>query len=265
MEHFELISLEPWWVQCMGLFHDGTVREIHLVPTAQRYCYTYEIGTDLGWKNVISLSSSRSHLAGLTKDGRVLIETRSASYHFDNVGNWKNVIRISAGYENTAGILDDGTLLYTGNFGSFQCDRKHVKDIILCARTVYAIDEGGTLFQSEEGETRILNKECGNIIQLGAVAGTIYGLTAEGCVKLLYEQDDDPVNWSCVTRLSSGNNHLLGLTESGRVLWKGEKKEQVDALNPDNKIIDIYAGCYHSVAVNEEGYLFCPEDYWRRY
>lgn len=250
----------------MGLFNDGSVRKISLVPSDQRYCYNYKIGEDLGWRNVISLSSSRSHLAGLTKDGRVLVES-SSCYSFEGAKKWQNVVCVRTGYESMAGIFSDGTMRYTynGNDDSYQSDIKNVKDVALCGRSIYVIDEEGTLFQSGFRENTILAKECGKVNKLGLIENTIYGLTAEGYVKELHSNDGDIQIWSCVTRIASGDRHLLGLTEDGRVLWMGDKSEQAEAFNSDSKIIDIYAGCYHSLAMNEEGYLFSPRNYWNSY
>ena len=266
MEQLKLLSIEPWWVHCVGLFQDGSVRKIYLSPSVQNYCYTFEIGEDLGWRNVKSLSSSRSHLVGLTDDGRVQVESGS-SYCFKGVEAWHNAISISAGYESTAGILGDGTLIYSYNGGvdSLQCDRKDVKAITLCARTVYGVDGAGTLFRSEGGLTKILANDCDKIIKLGVLGETVYGLTTGGDVKVLYGNDYDMENWSCIVKIASSNDHLLGLTNNGKVLWKGKDSEQIKALNPDSKIVDIFAGCYHSLAMNESGFLFSPKNYWLRY
>lgn len=266
MEQLKLLRVEPWWVHSIGLFHDGSVRKIYLIPSNQSYCYTYEIGEDLGWRNVKNLSSSRSHLVGLTEDGRVLVESGS-SYYFKGVEAWHNVISVNTGYESTAGILGDGTLIYSYNGGvdPIQSDRKDVKAITLCARTIYGVDGAGTLFRCKEGFTEILANDCGNIITLGLLGATVYGLTTGGDVKVLYGNDDDMENWSCIVKIASSNDHLLGLTINGKVLWKGKDSDQVKALNTDCKIVDIFAGCYHSLAMNESGFLFSSKNYWQRY
>lgn len=263
MEQLKLLSLEPWWVQAMGLFEDGSVRKAYLVPTTQRYCYTYKIGEDLGWRNVKSLSSSRSHLVGLTRNGQVYIKAGS-SYHFRGVETWTKVTLARAGYEITAGLCEDGTLryIYNGDTDFFEVKGKNIIDITLYDRTGYGIDEEGTLFRFEDGEIQILTRTSGHVVQLGVINNIIYGLTQEGIFKVLYGADNDRILWRNVIRMVSGNYHLLGLTDQGEVLWLGNNSEQAEALNPDRNIINIFAGCYHSIAMDDTGCLFSPVNYW---
>lgn len=258
-----MIILEPWWVQCIGLLSDGSVGEIRLQETGRPFQYTYEIISDLGWKDICGISSSRSHLLGLTKEGT--IHTQSGSYVFETSQEWKDIINIKAGYEITVGLTNQGILLYEKNAERRSCASKfrNVRMIAASNRKAYGLCEDGLLFCSDGGKDIVLAEDWGDVIQIAATNDNVFGLSDSGRVRALFHTGyEDVSSWYNMIHISAGNSHLIGLTNENILMSSGDNNYHQCEVSEWRNVNKVFTGCYHTLALVEGGEIVAPCNYW---
>jgi hypothetical protein len=258
-----MIILEPWWVQCMGLLPDGSVVEIRLRETDRPHHYNYDIKSELDWKNVSRISSSRSHLVGLTKDGT--IHTRTSSYLFEAFKEWKDMIDIQAGYEITVGLTSQGILLYEINAErrSFTGKYKNVKMIAAGNRIAYGLCRDGLLYCSDDTGDQILAEDWNDVVQLVATNSNVFGLSENGWVRSLIPADYEEItDWKNIVGISAGGSHLIGRTDENTLVAVGENSHHQCDVNGWKDIKQIFTGCYHTLAWKQNGEIVAPCNYW---
>lgn len=76
-----------------------------------------EVMSAAQWTDIVQVSAGRLHVAGVKKDGSVVVAgkslTESDAGEFD-VGTWRNIVYVSADNQTTVGIKKDGTVVSTG-------------------------------------------------------------------------------------------------------------------------------------------------------
>ena len=71
-----------------------------------------------GWKNIVAVSTSDTHVIGLRSDGTVVSEYFGHSNDYQGeceVSSWRNIVAVSAGDRYTVGLRKDGTVVVVGD------------------------------------------------------------------------------------------------------------------------------------------------------
>ena len=98
-----------------GLKRDGTVC---YVSTSKRSVEEKAFENVLKWKDIVQLSSSQSHIAGLRSDGGVEVTGSGIdtyNSYLNNAAYWKDIVSIAVGNNGIAGLKADGTVVYAGD------------------------------------------------------------------------------------------------------------------------------------------------------
>ena len=84
------------------------------------------------WKHIVSLSAGTRIIAGLRKDGRVLIAGKFQEEKF-GADDWSDITQIACGSDHVAGCKKDGAVLAVGCDRYGQCKTGSWKDIVSIA------------------------------------------------------------------------------------------------------------------------------------
>lgn len=149
------------------------------------------------WTGIQKLASGSYHIAGLTKQGMVMVEGTSESIS-RRISQWKNVVDIVAAADGTAALCNDGTVRFES-----------------CRET--------------ENDVR---KECESWKDIAAIAMDntyVVGLTKEGAVKLAGKCRKDfwdmgrknAAEWIDVVAVSCSRSGIGALCQDGTVKLAG--------------------------------------------
>ena len=128
---------------------------------------------------------------------------------------------IAGGYKHLVSLRDDGTVLAAGDNGAGQCNVQDWESVA----AVYAHDS------------------------------ITAGLRTDGTVVVAGREalSESVSSWEEVTMLALGINHILGLTQDGRVLSAGTNQEGCCETGDWENIVSIWADDYLSVGIREDG------------
>lgn len=76
-----------------------------------------EVMSAAAWTDIVQVSAGRLHVAGVKKDGTVVVAGRAlGDSHVGefNVGTWRDIVYVSADNQTTVGLKKDGTVVMTG-------------------------------------------------------------------------------------------------------------------------------------------------------
>ena len=246
----QLIAVEPWWVQSLGLFQDGSVRQIN-IDKSQLYIHYGESPFN-SWHDISALDSSRSHVVGLSKKGNVFC-TENISYRFEAYKEWRDIIQIQAGYEITAGLRNDGTVVYE-NCLPGRTARYKIKDVKCIAtgnNDVVCLRRDGVLCNPGNMETEIIAEDWHDVDSIVKMSN-IYGLRNDGTV-ICKDTNNQVQRWRDVIHIDAGTGHLVGLLRDGRVVAYGQNDHHQCDVDEWQNIVKIFTGCYHTVGINSSG------------
>lgn len=230
---------------------DGTVRTAGWI----RQQYYDDTRT---WRDIVDVSSSYYHTAGLRRDGTV-IATGSNNCGECNVGDWKNVIAIDLGLERTIGVRSDGTVLVAGRH-AYDDDTKSWRNII-------AVAAGSTFIMGLHRDGSVVstntwwNDELVRWKNIIAVSGnylTAIGLGGNGTVVAVGPNEygqSDVKDWKNIIAVSTGGRHTVGLCADGTVVAAGDNGEGQCNVAHWKDIIEVAAGFQHTVGLRRDGTL----------
>lgn len=124
----------------IALRNDGTVLVLgyeEVMPAAE-------------WTDIVQVSAGRLHVAGLKRDGTVVVvgktlnDTNVGEF---NVGTWRNIVYVSADNQTTIGIKKDGTIVSTG---------RNAKESTAEWTNVLCIDQGANSLVGVDKDGKIL-------------------------------------------------------------------------------------------------------------
>ena len=137
-----------------GLKRDGTVC---YVSTSKRSVEEKAFENVLKWKDIVQLSSSQSHIAGLRSDGGVEVTGSGIdtyNSYLNNAAYWKDIVSIAVGNNGIAGLKADGTVVYAGDDTKGQEACLEWEDIIAIAmgdEYVVGLREDGAVVSTSAG------------------------------------------------------------------------------------------------------------------
>ena len=204
------------------------------------------------WTDIISIAAGAYHTVGLRSDGTVLA-TGMNTYGQCNVSGWKNVIKIYAGAYNTVGIQADGTMLTSGyqiwnTLKWHEIARLSIGDYALCGvmengqplttHTEMVTDDYYDLVTLDAATANSAGLKAdgtvvsngldvsglSNILAIDCTSNGLFALNAEGKVEtraFSYAHLPDVSDWNHVVAISASATHVVGVTESGKVLSRG--------------------------------------------
>ncbi len=142
---------------------------------------------------------------------------------------WANISKISNSCSHIVGLRYDGTVVAAGNNSTGQCDTELWSDII----DVVA-GEGFTVGLKSDGKVVIAMYDRKSYIRKTPDESTIVREEYEGA-----KEFEEIHTWDNIIKLSADLNHIVGLTEDGKVVATGQNR--YGQLNVDNwtNIVDI--------------------------
>ncbi len=192
-----------------------------------------------GWSDIIAISASTKHTAGLKSDGTVL----AAGYNKDgrcNVSKWKDIVAISAGETHTVGLTSQKTVVAAGLNTDGQCKVSAWSDII-------AVSAGGV---------DTVGYKFGVVGQIIIKEGHTVGLKFDGTVVAVGSNDNGQCNvsgWTDIVAVSAGGHHSVGLKSDGSVLAVGNNGNGECNVSGWTDIIAVSAGDYWTVGLKSDG------------
>ena len=176
---------------------DGTVLPVDTKPGPCEHCAQ-------DWKDIVGIASPGDYLAGLRRDGTVVIESYWTSPErtykeiaeapvcsdvrkaIKETKRWRNIIAIDACLHGLFGLKQDGRLVYVG---------------------VFSKDEARQMDKWED------------LIQIAA-QGELFGLKRDGTVVTLDEfVDYETGSWTGITSIAAGITLVAGIREDGQAMY----------------------------------------------
>ena len=137
-----------------GLKSDGTV---YYVSTSKQSVEEKAFENVLKWKDIVQLSSSQHHIAGLRSDGCVEVTGSGIDTYYSYLNNaayWKDIVSIAVGNNGIAGLKADGTVVYAGDNTKGQEACLEWEEIIAIAvgdEYVVGLKENGAVVSTSAG------------------------------------------------------------------------------------------------------------------
>lgn len=245
----KIIAVEPWWHHHIVLYEDGTIGDFDAFDSSK------DGSTFSDWSNICMLDSSRSHVIGLRKDGKVMTYCPNC-YDFEAYKEWKDIIQVVAEYEITYALTKYGKILAerSGSEGYNVIFSGSLLGIyIKCIDSHrHALCEDGTLIEILGDKPEIIAQNWYDVQYITSTYMNTYGLRENGTVACL-NPDDEIEGWRDIISIASGTGHLLGLKKDGRVVASGENNNNQCDVNRWENITKIFASTYISAGINNKG------------
>jgi len=239
----------------VGIKADGTVLTTSSAPVGMTR-----------WRDIIEVSGSASHAAGLHIDGTVVAVGENRSGQCE-VSDWENIISVAAGSNHTVGLRSDGTVVAVGNNDWGQCNISDWENIV-------SIDAGGgyTVGLRSDGTVVAVGSDYlgankvsdwNNIIAISVNQSVTVGLRADGTVVAVGSNtfgQCDVSSWSNIIMISTGGDHTLGLRSDGTVVSAGHTSSGQRDVSSWKNIVAISAGDLHSVGLKSNGSVVSAGD-----
>lgn len=179
------------------------------------------------WTNIVTLFPGEWGLAGLKKDGTLLIVSGNYSQGvLDQVTSWKGIKSIAFGRSFVAGITSNNTVIVAG------ASSPNWNDIVGIAadRDLYGLKKDGTVVvQKMSGEDSLSQgkynvEQWTDIVSISAGWENIVGLRKDGTVVATGRNDCSQCNvsdWSDIVAITTGSLYTLGLKADGTIVATG--------------------------------------------
>lgn len=197
-DEIERIERQGWSNYLIGYRRDGSIR-LEALQDPDLY------GSDdlwsekdlASWSGVEQLYLEYDLCLGLTREGRVLAVPRSAEYAgvCRELSAWRGIRQLACEYSDVLGLKQDGTVIcavideeYGRENKAFWEDRnapKHIRDLVLGAYGVYAIDDNGTVVYGP------IEDVWTNIDRIYFASDSMFGLRRDGTVAV----DQSAAQW----------------------------------------------------------------------
>ena len=204
------------------------------------------------------IATGAEHSVGLKADGTVVAVGHN-EYGQCNVQDCTDIVAVSAGNFHTVGLKSNGTVVATGLGDNGECDISAWSDIIAISagndHTVGLKSDGTVVAVGESnGEFRALNvSEWTNIVAIAAGYFDTYGLKSDGTVVTTTKFTAETVsNWTNIKDISA-HMHAIALAKDGELFATERGRYGEGSATEWKNIISIYAGSFHTVAINEIG------------
>ena len=204
------------------------------------------------------IATGAEHSVGLKADGTVVAVGHN-EYGQCNVQDWTDIVAVSAGNFHTVGLKSNGTVVATGLGDNGECDISAWSDIIAISagndHTVGLKSDGTVVAVGESnGEFRALNvSEWTNIVAIAAGYFDTYGVKSDGTVVTTNKFTAETVsNWTNIKDISA-HMHAIALAKDGELFATERGRYGEGSATEWKNIISIYAGSFHTVAINEIG------------
>ena len=206
------------------------------------------------------IATGAEHSVGLKADGTVVAVGHN-EYGQCDVQDWTDIVAVSAGNFHTVGLKADGTVVATGLGGNGECDVSGWTDIVAISagndHTVGLKANGTVVAVGEERDDfRALQvSEWTDITAIAAGYFDTFGVKADGSVVATNTIDsmaETVSNWTNVKDISA-HMHAIALANDGNVFSAGGGRYGEGSATEWKNIISIYAGSFHTVAINEIG------------
>jgi len=227
----------------------------------------YKLGTvtRIIWENKeISKVQISEAIAGLKKDGTVILEDFNDEQRKNEIMKWTNIVDIAMWNKDVYGLKKDGTIIYSFNpdYEKYEQDDhnvsgwKNIKKISAGAFATIGLKEDGTVVRATEKD-----KEGYSIpgwydmvdIKCGSFAA---GLTKDGKVVTLgFEKKiaEEINNWKDIVAISGVNDDIVGLKKDGTVVSSFSRDDIGIAVSNWKDIIQVSAGGAMVVGIKKDG------------
>lgn len=191
------------------LLDDGTVKGIGK---------TYENCLLYTWNDIVAVSVSNGHIAGLKKNGTA-VATGANDKGQCNVSGWTNLIAVSAYEDSTIGLKKDGTVVVVGAMADnkFYNFSKFSEIIAVCGAR--ALKSDGTVVSA-----KAFDPDCEKLNNIIDIISDDAFLKIDGTLITFGTNNSGRLNtdkWRNIVAASCGSSHTLGLTASGKVYATG--------------------------------------------
>ncbi len=163
---------------------------------------------------------------------------------------WTDIVKISNSPSHIVGLKKDGTVVSAGNTSTGQCDTDTWADII-----DIAAGEGFTVGLKKDGRiVMAINNTMTKLnFEEGVMIPTKVGKynTAE-LLETVY-------TWKNIKKISAGINHVVGLTEDGKVVVAGQNRFGQLNIGDWTNIVDVYATEMTTLALDNSGKVYFTE------
>ena len=180
------------------------------------------------WNNVIYVDEVNGLTVALTSDGYVLSAGSSPYIKSDVLNTWKNVQAIYPLTYHLAGITKDGNVVVAGNsrdnYGRILNAKKwdHIVEIFGDSYTAIGLKDDGTLVSVGSGNDEL--QKWTDIVKV-VDDWYPYGLKKDGTVEVAggsYHHVDEAEQWTDIVDIIAGDDYLIGLKNDGTVVKAGD-------------------------------------------
>lgn len=216
-----------------------------------------------GWYDIESIASNNNEIAGLKKDGTVVLTGDDI-----DVSDWSSIVEIAYGNAFVAGLKEDGTvriseISWASNvFGSDEVfDGEKMQSIAAGGEIIAGVTEDKTVkLVSTEGDRSSVVSDWTDIISVSVGSSVIVGLRENGTAVAAsisesgteeYDLDD----WDDLTSVAVGENHIVGLKSDGTVLCTGKNGYGECNTQEWKDVAEIAAGRNCTAGIKKDGTL----------
>ena len=230
---------------------------------------TYGTMDAAAWTDIESISGEGTTIAGLKKDGTLLL-TYS---RFPDADTWAGLKDVAMGENFVAGLREDGSVLFSASdvvsesyfdssvFSAWTniqeiCTKDGVIAGITADNQVKLTDGRTDLSSFVSDWTDIVSVALGN----GSSSSIIAGLKKDGTVVITDLFGNSPEgysvdNWQNITEISVGKDHIAGLMSDGRVVSTGLNLYGECNTESWSDVSEIAAGDGCTAAIKKDGTL----------
>lgn len=227
-----IIQISTFADHTLGLKADGTV--VATGNNRQGQCNVSD------WTDIVAIAAGSQHSVGVHADGTVVAVGENSSGQCD-VEDWQNIKAVAAANTSTFGLTNDGKVLVCGSF--YNRSLESWSDIIslsVSTNHVVGVHSDGTVSAigaDDQGQCDDMAK-WRDTKQVAVGYGFTAGLREKGSVWVHGTDDEDQhsaMQWTHVVAIGSGTEHILGITEDGKLLAKGANDAGQCDVGPLNR------------------------------
>lgn len=168
-----------------------------------------------------ALAIGKGFIAGLNRDGKVLVEGKNAQMLFE-AAQWRDIVSIAAGDSHLVGLKRDGSVVACGKNNKGQCD-------VLAWERIVSI------------------AACGDHTVGLRADGTCVGAGNNRCGQL------DVSGWRDIISLSTSPRHTLGCDSQGRAVAAGKAGARTTKVEGWMDVKAVFASKEYSVGLRKGG------------
>lgn len=203
-----------------------------------------------------TVSAGRSHIAYIDNN-KIKIDGNTSSNRA-SVWKWNDIIKVYAGSDNTAAINSNNLPMATGynvfNKNIFR-GWTDINSLSLSQNFTAGLTTNGTVLVTDYLKEKLAD-DFENIIQISSGAQHIAGLTKSGKVITagynIYGQMDTK-SWKNIMQVASNTRNTVGLTKGGKVVATGDNFYGQCDLSDWNNIVSVGVGDGFVIGLKSNG------------